>query len=436
PFALFGRKIDAAAIYDFIGRESDGEADETERKILSMINNARISPYCEEYARHKKHEEGFSELVEFLRDRTPREQLAYTGAFLRPGLCVLPRAQAKSRAELVEIMRRMETPPLARSHIDDLARRFLIPRSLTELFDDASTYAEGARCLEYLLGRGLLMPISLSGTIGGDVSLTDYEKAALVHCLGHSPKTLETIDELIGELGEISRELPRAANATSALEEMRTRKITDADRGYIEQLSELFARRRGVKEQKRENIVIWGAAAFIVCAVARAALGITGYLSDGQWAGFGILVLFLASMLLVSALEAFDSERRDFERRRLLVEKDPYNQNPFRRGRMDSEIETWAETRWPRRGYHFYRIVGMLAVAYFYGMFSLLRPLLPALPVILRTLGLVFPVFGALFGAGISYSLYNFRMRRSLREIERACALLCAVMKGNDEEHI
>ncbi|MDR1134446.1 MAG: protein kinase, partial [Synergistaceae bacterium] len=39
PFALFGRKIDAAAIYDFIGRESDGEADETERKILSMINN-------------------------------------------------------------------------------------------------------------------------------------------------------------------------------------------------------------------------------------------------------------------------------------------------------------------------------------------------------------------------------------------------------------
>jgi hypothetical protein len=325
----------------------------------------------------------------------------------------------------------METPPLPRSRLDELRRRFVIPKSMTDMFDDESTYADGARSLEYLLGRELLIPISLVGTVGEDVSLADYEEAARVYCYGHSPAMLETIDELLEELGKISLEGPRAANATAALAGARTRKITDADRGYIERLSELFWRRREMKEVEMERIVMGSAVGFILCAVIRVVLGVTGYIGDVGWALLGIVTLLLTMAFLISGFGGFDSTKRDFERRRELVKNDPFNQNPFRRTRMDSDLETWAATRWPGRGLGFYQIAGILVGGILFAMFGLLRPVLPSIG---RTLGLAFPIFGSLLGAGISFALYNFRMRRSLKEIERACFLLCAAAKGGDEQ--
>ena len=419
PFAMFGRKIDAEAVYGIIGREIDGETDETEHEILSMINYGRIAPYFEEYARHKRHEDGFPELVKFLSGKKSHEQLAYIGAFLRPDGYVLPRAQAKSRAELVETLRHMETPPLPRSHLDGLAGRFVIPKSLTELFGDESTYAEGAHCLEYLRERELLIPSSLGGAVEEGVSLADYEKAALVYCYGHSHEMLETIDELIGELGTIGRESPRASNAAIILGEMKLRKITDADHGYIEELSELFAHRRELKEKWRGNAAIWGAALIIVCAVARAVLGITGYLRDAEWVIVSLATLMTAlvmSAFLIDRLCGIVSARRNFASPRLLAVNDP-----FRQSRTDSYRGTWA---------------GMIAQIAGMAMGGILLVLyrLPhtSIPAIVRALSLAFPIFGAFLGVGIAYALYHFRMMRSLMEIERSCALLCAAMKGRE----
>jgi hypothetical protein len=321
--------------------------------------------------------------------------------------------------------------------LDGLAGRFLIPKSLTELFDDASTYAEGARCLEYLGGHGLLMPVSLAGAVDENASLADYEKTARVYCYGHSPKMLETIDELLGELRKIGREYPdgefrRAANAATALEDARTRKITDAERGYIMRLSELFERRREMKEQKRESIVMWGAAAFALCAAARAALGMIGYVSDEQWVFSGITTLFITGTLLHSALGGYNAVRRDFDRWRELARNDPYNQNPFRRNR-DPDLDEWGETRPLSPSGIFYQITAIYGAGVFLALFHFLRFVMPS---ITRILSLAFPIYGAFAGAGISYWLYNFRMRRLLREIDRACALLRAGTERNDERDV
>jgi hypothetical protein len=453
PFALLGRKTDAAAIYDFIGLDIDGEADETELEIRSMINGGRVSPYCEEYARHKRHEEGFPELAEFLRGDTgplemleatdspelvkppkvhdPREQLTIVGAFLNPARYVLPRTDAKSPAERVETLRRMGTPPLRRSYIDDLAVRFVIPKSLTKTFDDETTYADGARCLEYLREHELLMPRSLGVTVEEDVSLADYEKTARIHCYGHSPEMLETIEELLGELGGISRECPRAANAALMLEEKRIKKISDADRGYIKELSELFARRRDMKGKWRENAVIWGIASFIVCAAARAVLGMTGYPGDEGWVGLGVAMLFLTLALLFDAFGGLDAEKRALKRQRSLARDDPYDQNPFRRARMDENYETLGETTRLGQNHRYYHLGGTLAACILFALYGAFQS---AVPSIVRTLSLAFPIFGAISGAGISYWLYNFKMRRSLKEIVRACDLLCAEMMDDKFE--
>jgi membrane protease YdiL (CAAX protease family) len=188
-----------------------------------------------------------------------------------------------------------------------------------------------------------------------------------------------------------------------------------------------------MKEQKPQSIVVWGAASFIVCAVARAALGMIGYASDAQWALFGIATLPLTAALLISALGAFDAERRDFERRRELARNDPYNQNPFRRGRMDYNFDTWNETRRMGPGRFYYQITGMFATGVLFALYHLFQP---AIPTAMRMLSLAFPIYGAFDGAGISYWLYNFRMRRLLREIDRTCAFLHAGTEGNDERNV
>jgi hypothetical protein len=147
----------------------------------------------------------------------------------------------------------------------------------------------------------------------------------------------------------------------------------------------------------------------------------------------GLVTLILAPVFSFGALGGFDSARRDFERHRELARNDPYNQNPFRQGRMDSERDAWAGTMQPGPLRHFAQITGMAIGGILLALYRIFRP---AIPAILRALSLAFPIFGAFLGAGIAYALYNLRMMRSLMEIERTCELLCAAMTGNDERQI
>jgi hypothetical protein len=425
-FRVLGRRADAAALYALALRAEAGEADETEQEILSMLRDGRFSSFREEYARHKKPDEGFSELVGFLKDKTPEELLVCLSAFLYPDRYVLPRTISTEPRERVESLKRLGALPVSRSCIGDLANRFILPQSLTALFGSEESYFEGARCLEYLRGRGLLIPDAFRSDVSDGVSLADYEAAARVYCYGHTPEMLETIDELMHELANISS--GPAKNTAFILGNAKNRKITEAERNYTALLSELFARKRKLKHRKLENLAIWGMGGFALFAALRITLGMTGWVSDLAWVVLGIAALTAAPLLILDPISVFASEMREARRRRELAKDDPFNQNPFRQIRNDPE-----EYGYGRGGLRWGGSAGISLTGRILGLFLGLYMVVfqDYVPLIVRALSLAFPIIGAFSGAGISYALYNRKMRRLRKEIESACDLFRAAAGDN-----
>jgi hypothetical protein len=413
---IHGRASDAAALYALALRAAAGEADETEKEILSILDSGRLSLFCGEYSRHKAPEEGFPELVDFLRDKTPEERLSYLGAFLYPDHYVLPKTVSPAPRERVESLKRLGAPPIARSYVEDLANRFILPQSLTALFDREESYLEGAQCLEYLRGRGLLIPDAFRAEIGGGVSLADYEAAARVYCYGHTPEMLETIDELIRELKKIHSGV--AQDAVFILANAKNRKITVAEREYIAMLSELFEQTRKLKRGRLENLALWSVGGFILFAAIRVTLGMTGWTNDLAWAILGVIALTAAPILILNPLTLFTSEVREARRRRELANDDPFNQNPFRRIRNDPE-----EYGYGWGGNSGMSITGRI-IGVFLGFFLLTFQ--RYVPLIVRAVSLAFPIIGVFFGTGIFFALYNHKMRRLRKEIDYACDLFRA----------
>jgi uncharacterized membrane protein len=248
--------------------------------------------------------------------------------------------------------------------------------------------------------------------VSGDISLADYEAAARVYCYGHSPEMLNTIDELTCELEKIPSRF--AKDAVFILADAKNRKITDTERHYIAMLSELFARTRKTERGKRENLAAWGLGGLALFAAIRATLGLTGWISDLMWAILGLVALLAAPVFILDPISVLASEMREERRLRELEENDPFNQNPFRRIRNTPE-----EYGWEPNG-------GLSVMAHFLGLFLVLYmvALERYVPLVVRTLSLAFPIIGAFLGAGISYALYNYKMRRLRKEIDSACDLL------------
>jgi serine/threonine protein kinase len=415
-FRVLGRPSDAAALYAIAGRAAAGEADETEKEILSMLGKGRLSSFCGEYSRHKEPDEGFPELVDFLMDKTPEELTIWLGAFLYPDRYVLPRTVSPAPRERLESLKRLGAPPVSRSHIDDLANRFILPLSLTALFDREESYLEGSQCLKYLHSRGLLIPATLRASVSGDISLADYEAAARVYCYGHSPEMLNTIDELTLELEKIPSRF--AKDAVFILADAKNRKITDTERHYIAMLSELFERTRKTERGKRENLAALGLGGLALFTVIRVTLGLTGWINDLMWAMLGLIALLAAPVFFLDPISVLASEMLEEKRRRELKENDPFNQNPFRRTR--NAPEEYEYLREPNGGFSVTAsIIGLflwLSMAAFQNY----------VPRIIRVLSMAFPITGAFAGAGISYALYNYKMRRLRKETDSVCDLLSA----------
>jgi serine/threonine protein kinase len=415
PLRLLGRAADAEALYWIAGRAASGEADETEKEIMSMLRGGRLSSFCEEYARHREPDEGFPELADFLRDKTPEESQSYLGAFLYPDRYVLPRTVSPGPRARVESLERLGAPPISRSRADDLANRFILPQSLTALFDSEESYLEGVRCLEYLLGMGLLIPGSLRASVSDGISLADYEAAARVHCYGHSPEMLETIDELTHELAKVSSSA--AKDTAFILANAKNRKITVSERDYIAMLSELFERKRKLTRGRPENLAVWGMGGFTLLAVIRLTLGLAVRMNDLMWAMLGLIALLAVPVFIINPVTFFASEVREARRREELAKNDPFNQNPFRRMRNSEDRESGE--------YSFTaRILGLFLVLYMVAFQNYI-------PRIIRGVSLAFPVIGIFSGAGIAFALYNYKVRRLWEEIDTACDLFRASAAEN-----
>jgi hypothetical protein len=418
PFRLLGRPADAAALYASAGRTAAVEADETEKEILSMLGDGRLSSFCEEYSRHKEPDEGFPELADFLRGKTPEEVMICLGAFLYPERYVLPQTISTAPRERLESLKRLGAPPVSRSHIEDMADRFILPQSLTALFDREESYLEGAQCLEYLRSSGLLIPNALRAEVSGDISLADYEAIARVHCFGHSPEMIKTIDELMRELEKVHSSV--AKDAAFILSNARNRKITETEQNYIALLSELFTRTRNAARRRLGDLAIRSMTGFILFAVIRLTLGLTGWVSDIMWAFLGFVTLLAAPALILDP-SVFVPEIRDAMRRRELENDGPFDQNLFRRIRNHPE-----EYEYGRRVWVWNR--GISAIGRMLGLFLVLYMVAfqDYIPLIIRALSLAFPIIGAFSGAGISFALYNYKMRRLWKDVNSACDLFIA----------
>jgi uncharacterized membrane protein len=230
---------------------------------------------------------------------------------------------------------------------------------------------------------------------------------------------LETIDELTRELEKIRSGV--AKNAAFILADARNRKITEAERNYIALLSGLFSQMRETKRRKLENLAVWGMGGLALFTVIRVTLGLTGLVSDLMWAFLGFVALLAAPVFVLDPINVFISEMKEVRRRRELEKNDPFNQNPFRQIRNDPEEYGYGVYGW--EGWR-----GMSLTARIAGFFLALYMVAfqHYVPLIIRVLSLAFPVTGAFSGTGISYVLYNYKMRHLWKEIDSACDLLCA----------
>ncbi|MDR1651470.1 MAG: protein kinase [Synergistaceae bacterium] len=397
-FCAMGHPAGMDALRSSLMRTLSGEASEGERRIAEMLRDGRLSSLYGEYSAIRGEDPEFRETLKFLEGKSPAEQAAYLSAFSSPDDYIWPGDMPGTSP--LDIARRTGVIPMSRETIENLRSRFALPDSLLSALAFKSTYPSCVRKLEMWIERGLLLPRGPDERACKNMSADGYERAAKVRFMGHTAEALRKIAlvrETAAELYD-ERPTPGLAYTLRRVEALTDEKITDRDMDYMNALGSLRIQREKLAGEKMMYRVAGGGAAGAACAAARAAIGSSWLMSDVNWV-FAVTIVLAAALVLWAARSGVLSD--------LIYELDENTH----RNRVPAILRMW------------------VAVIYFYLPYLLAE----TSPTLTRIVGACFPLSGALLGAMIADTLYNYNTQKNTRSFVETCAAYSAGKRDHME---
>jgi hypothetical protein len=315
PFGAMGHVVDANNLHLFLGRTVRREASYAERTLVEMLSDGRLLTLYEEYSRFGETNPKTRGLLAFMSGKTAAEQWGYSGAIQDPGAYIWPEQSDHGTPDdpfgILEALRGIGVVPVRRDELSDIERDFVVPRSLTEMFGEAGTYAEGARLLERWRVSALLIPREQAAAPGfylyEDLSVAAYERESRAVLFGHTADVLRRLRS-VSESFEALRggeTWPVAfLNAADRVNSLADEKITGLDAQFLGDALKLLDERRGIA---REHLPYCGVAGAIGGVLAAFVVSVISPMT------YPLLWLFL-SFILLAAIGVYLGARK-WERR-------------------------------------------------------------------------------------------------------------------------
>jgi hypothetical protein len=396
PFGVWGRVVNLDNLYIFLWRETRGEAEETESEIVGMLGGGKLASLYGEYVKLSAPDPAFGELLELLKGEPPARQLDYTAAMRDPGARLWPGdAHITTESERVECMKRILSAPLKLEVINDVKSCYVTPDELWAMFRTSAEYASGADRLKRWMTGELLVPAGPDDDAYKNMSVEGYEIAAKVRMWGHTSSFLKRLNELGESISYLYNERPTPVfiDTGKELEFLRDRKVSDRDLNFLDALSALLSKRQAMRENRRKNWAIYGAAGVGILAALRFIFWSVLNLSHYQLAMFCIVLFIFFGIFSLGMLGL----RGDVIK---II------------GDREARYRAWRSRGNP---------VAIFIVGFLFFVLRVL-PMPGATPDgFIRFMAHAFPLIGAPMGVLISNAVYSLRMERNMDEIMDAC---------------
>ena len=200
---------------------------------------------------------------------------------------------------------------------------------------------------------------------------------------------IDRVTEYVNNL-RAKRPTPAFIGALNRLEELRGRKISDLDRSYIGEISDLLSARDSIIDGRRANAAAGAAIAVAFLAALRAVIGAANADDDAVWAFMNVIPIVLAALFLAARTGALSIVMTSMREEHLMMT----------RGGPTSFLIT---------------IGGAMCAV---GLAAIMEMMPPEL---IRVVGLAFPISGAPLGALVADALHFLRLSRNMDEIISIC---------------